>query len=186
MYHSFSRLSTLNNPVSLRQIGGHLTICLRYLRLLRLSTFSLFQALRQWGRRESEKHATPPSQLFVFALSLFSGPEYLGAQNRLFHVLQKMYVFQLPAPDAVKRGWRSTLNYLNVIPPYRPVEIYPLTHGHPPTVPVVVFPAIIESLEFKGDVTRDVSQRPFLAQQRVATLFRMITTLFQHCNAVLH
>ena len=31
----------------------------------------------------------------------------------------------------------------------------------------------------------DDSQRLFLAQHSVATLFRMVTTLFQHCNAVL-
>ena len=37
----------------------------------------------------------------------------------------------------------------------------------------------------KGDVTRDDSQRPFLAQHSVATLFRMVTTLFQHRNDVL-
>ena len=40
----------------------------------------------------------------------------------------------------------------------------------------------------KGDVTRDDSQRRFLAQPSVATLLRhcfMIATLFQHCNAVL-
>ena len=36
----------------------------------------------------------------------------------------------------------------------------------------------------KGDVTRDDSQRRFLAQHGVAT-FRIITTLFQHCNVVL-
>ena len=40
----------------------------------------------------------------------------------------------------------------------------------------------------KGDVTRDDSQRRFLAQPSVATLLRhcfMVATLFQHCNAVL-
>ena len=37
----------------------------------------------------------------------------------------------------------------------------------------------------KGDVTRDDSQRRFLAQHSVATLFRIVTTLFQHCNVVL-
>ena len=41
----------------------------------------------------------------------------------------------------------------------------------------------------KGDVTPDDSQRPiFSATQRyniVATLFRMVTRLFQHCNVVL-
>ena len=37
----------------------------------------------------------------------------------------------------------------------------------------------------KGDVTRDDSQRRFLAQHSVATLFRIVTTSFQHCNAVL-
>ena len=38
---------------------------------------------------------------------------------------------------------------------------------------------------FKGDVTRDDSQRRFLAQHSVATLFRIVTTLFQRGNAVL-
>ena len=37
----------------------------------------------------------------------------------------------------------------------------------------------------KGDVTQDDSPRRFLAQQNVATLFRIVTKLFQHCNAVL-
>ena len=37
----------------------------------------------------------------------------------------------------------------------------------------------------KGDVTRDDSQRRFLEQHIVATLFQMVPTLFQHCNAVL-
>ena len=37
----------------------------------------------------------------------------------------------------------------------------------------------------KGDVTRDDSQRRFLAQHSVATLFRITTTLFQHWNPVL-
>ena len=40
----------------------------------------------------------------------------------------------------------------------------------------------------KGDVTRDDSQRRFLAQPSVASLLRhcfMVATLFQHCNAVL-
>ena len=37
----------------------------------------------------------------------------------------------------------------------------------------------------KGDVTRDNSRRRFLAQYSVAkTLFRIVTTLFQHCNDV--
>ena len=35
------------------------------------------------------------------------------------------------------------------------------------------------------NVTRDDSQRRFLAQHSVAPLFRRVTTLFQHCNAVL-
>ena len=35
------------------------------------------------------------------------------------------------------------------------------------------------------DVTRDNSQRRFLAQHSVATLFRIVTTLSQHCNAML-
>ena len=44
--------------------------------------------------------------------------------------------------------------------------------------------------ENKGDVTRDNSQRRFLAQQSItiiiiATLFRVVTTLFEHCNAAL-
>ena len=38
---------------------------------------------------------------------------------------------------------------------------------------------------FKGDVTREDSEGQFLAEHRVATLFRIVTTLFQHCNAVL-
>ena len=41
----------------------------------------------------------------------------------------------------------------------------------------------------KGDVTRDDSQQRFLAQNGVATLLTtlggMVTTLFQHCNAML-
>ena len=41
----------------------------------------------------------------------------------------------------------------------------------------------------KGDVTRDDSQRlPFSVTQRcniAATLFRIVTTLFQYCDAVL-
>ena len=37
----------------------------------------------------------------------------------------------------------------------------------------------------QGDVTRDDSQQRFLAQHSVATLFRMVTTLFQHCHAAL-
>ena len=38
----------------------------------------------------------------------------------------------------------------------------------------------------KGDVTRNDSQRRFLEQHIVVTLFQMVATLFQHCNAVLH
>ena len=38
----------------------------------------------------------------------------------------------------------------------------------------------------KADVARDDSQRRFLAQNSVATLFRIVTTLFQHCNAVIN
>ena len=34
--------------------------------------------------------------------------------------------------------------------------------------------------------TRDDSQQRFLAHHSVATLFRIVTTLFQHCNDVLH
>ena len=37
----------------------------------------------------------------------------------------------------------------------------------------------------KDDVTRDNSEARQLAQQNVATLFRIVTTLFRHCNAVL-
>ena len=65
---------------------------------------SLFQALRWWGRRESERHVkswrggkkekgkdsrpllspVPPVFIFVFTtLSQFSGPDYLGAWDRL-------------------------------------------------------------------------------------------------------
>ena len=38
------------------------------------------------------------------------------------------------------------------------------------------------------NVTRDDSQRRFLTQHGgiVATLFRMVATLYQHCNYVLH
>ena len=38
----------------------------------------------------------------------------------------------------------------------------------------------------KADVTRDDSQRRFLAQHSVAKLFRIVTTLFQHCNTVIN
>ena len=38
----------------------------------------------------------------------------------------------------------------------------------------------------KVDVTRDDSQRRFLTQHSVATLFQIVTTLFQHCNAVIN
>ena len=41
-------------------------------------------------------------------------------------------------------------------------------------------------LQAKAGVTRDDSQRRFLAQHSVATLFRIVTTLFQHCNAVVN
>ena len=37
----------------------------------------------------------------------------------------------------------------------------------------------------KGDDIRDDSQRRFFGQRSVATLFRTVTTLLQHCNAVL-
>ena len=37
-----------------------------------------------------------------------------------------------------------------------------------------------------GDVTRDDSQRRFLAQHIVTTLFRMVTTLFQHSDQPLN
>ena len=37
----------------------------------------------------------------------------------------------------------------------------------------------------RGDVNRNDSQRRFLEQHIVATLFQMVATLFQHCNAVL-
>ena len=43
--------------------------------------------------------------------------------------------------------------------------------------------------DIKGDIFRDHSQRRFLAQCKrgntAATLFRMVTTLFQHSNVVL-
>ena len=45
--------------------------------------------------------------------------------------------------------------------------------------------AFTSSMKRKGDVTRDDSQRRFLVQHRVATLFQMVATLFQHCKAVL-
>ena len=61
---------------------------------------SLFQALRSWERRERKRHAkscrggkkekgrerellSPVSSVILFALSLFRGPDYLGAWNRL-------------------------------------------------------------------------------------------------------
>ena len=44
---------------------------------------SLFQALRVWGRRERKRHANSSRFIFVFALSQFSGPDYLGAWNRV-------------------------------------------------------------------------------------------------------
>ena len=37
----------------------------------------------------------------------------------------------------------------------------------------------------KGDVTRGDLQRRFLTQHIIATLFRMVATLFQHCYSVL-
>ena len=50
-----------------------------------LVLFSLFQALRQWGRD------SPVSScfIFMFALSQFSRPNYLGAWNRLGLIRQK-------------------------------------------------------------------------------------------------
>ena len=39
--------------------------------------------------------------------------------------------------------------------------------------------------ESKGDVTRDDSQRRFLAQHSAAMLLRYCFELFQHCNPVL-
>ena len=62
---------------------------------------SLFQALSQWGRRKRKRHAkmgggggvggegekkekeVSSHFIFVFALSQFSGPDYLGAWNML-------------------------------------------------------------------------------------------------------
>ena len=54
---------------------------------------SLFQAVRWWGRRESERYAKSwrggagrvgfhPFFFLMFALSQFSGPDYLRAWNR--------------------------------------------------------------------------------------------------------
>ena len=45
----------------------------------------------------------------------------------------------------------------------------------------------LKSLPFQGNVKQDDLQRRFLAQHSniVATLFKMVTTLFQYCNAVL-
>ena len=52
---------------------------------------SLFQAVRWWGRHESERYAKswrggagwfPPVFFLMFALSQFSGPDYLRAWNR--------------------------------------------------------------------------------------------------------
>ena len=40
-------------------------------------------------------------------------------------------------------------------------------------------------LLIKGDDIRDDSQRRFFGQRSVATLFRTVTTLLQHCNGVL-
>ena len=59
MYHSFSRLSTLNNAVSLRQTGGHLTICLRDLRLQRFPLLACFK-LSDSGEDAKVKGTRPP------------------------------------------------------------------------------------------------------------------------------
>ena len=45
--------------------------------------------------------------------------------------------------------------------------------------------SVLTAFHCKGDVSRDDSQRRFLAQHSIATLFRMATALVQHCNAVL-
>ena len=54
-----------------------------------MSKVSLFQALRQWGDAKEKGTGKVggagkfPPVLFVFALFQFSGPDYLGAWNRL-------------------------------------------------------------------------------------------------------
>ena len=53
------------------------------------------------------------------------------------------------------------------------------------TVQKSMLPAQSVVLLIKGDDTRDDSQRRFLGQHSIATLFRTITALLQHCNAVL-
>ena len=58
-------------------------------------------------------------------------------------------------------------------------------HRPSPTRSLTCPPARARIIWCEGDVTRDYSQRRFLAQHSVATLFRMVTTLFQHCNVVL-
>ena len=59
MYHSFSGLSTLNNAVSLRQTGGHLTICLRDLRLQRFPLLACSK-LSDSGEDAKVKGTQPP------------------------------------------------------------------------------------------------------------------------------
>ena len=56
---------------------------------------------------------------------------------------------------------------------------HPRTHGTS-----CCFSAIIESLEFKGDVTRDDSQRRFLAQHSAAILLRHCFEWLQHCSNI--
>ena len=44
---------------------------------------------------------------------------------------------------------------------------------------------VVANRVVQRDVTRDDWKRRFLAQHSVATLFQIVTTLFQHCSAVL-
>ena len=46
-------------------------------------------------------------------------------------------------------------------------------------------PSSQTSPAFKSDVTRDDWQRRFLARHSITTLFRMVTTLLQHCYVAL-
>ena len=93
---------------------------------------SLFQALRQWGRRKRKMHANswrgrkrgkgwerdtalalpmPVSSrfIFVFALSQFSGPDYLGTWNRLCSLPSLLLLLKLPnilsLLDYIQNDW---------------------------------------------------------------------------------
>ena len=95
--------------------------------------------------------------------------------------------------------WRKTLiqrKNLSLIKLKREVNQYRfrgrlLTVSPPSSNPDVIRPIIpgdeaekAPSECPKGDVARDDSQRRFLTQCKVATLFQIAATLFQHCNAV--